>query len=64
MVTFLSHMFVRLDDEIPGWRADSVVLLDGAKYHTSEQCRAYLRVCGAQVMYSSPYSYCKLFVCD
>jgi hypothetical protein len=59
MVLFLSQLFQQLDEESPGWRANSVVLLDGAKYHTSEQCAAYLRLSGATVMYSGPYSYGK-----
>ena len=36
MIMFLSYLFAMLDAETPGWRTDSVVLLDGAKYHTSE----------------------------
>ena len=59
MIMFLSHLFAALDAETPGWRGDSVILLDGAKYHTSEQCASYLRVSQAPVIFSGPYSYGK-----
>jgi len=59
MIMFLSHLFAALDTETPGWRSNSIVLLDGAKYHTSEQCASYLRVSQAPVIFSGPYSYGK-----
>ena len=59
MVLFLTHLFRQLDVEDPGWISRTLILLDGAKYHTSEQCTAYLRASGARVMYSGPYSFGK-----
>ena len=42
MLVFLRHLVMMLDEERPGWRADTVVLLDGARYHTGEEIREYL----------------------
>ena len=42
MTAFLYHLCMQLDLELPGWREDSVVLLDGAKYHTSIDTRSIL----------------------
>ena len=39
MLVFLSKLTESLDLEIPGWQQDTVVLLDGAKYHTSAETR-------------------------
>ena len=56
---FLSHLFDQLDAEIPNWRETSVVLLDGAKYHTSEECINFLKASKVEAMFSAPYSYGK-----
>ena len=36
LVLFLSHLFDKYDEEVPGWKNDSVILLDNASYHTKE----------------------------
>ena len=43
LLTFLRHLTVKLDEESPGWEAETVILLDGARYHTGEEIREYLR---------------------
>ena len=57
MLTFLRALTQQLDDEIPGWRANCLCLLDGAKYHTSPEMRRHLEKLGLPVVYTAPYSY-------
>lgn len=57
MLLFLLHLCKRLDKESPGWRKKTVFLLDGAKYHTSDETRDHLNKLNVQVIYSAPYSY-------
>ena len=57
MLLFLSHLCRKLDSERPGFREDSVVLLDGARYHTSSKTRLVLKKLGLTVIFSGPYSY-------
>ena len=61
MMLFLSYLCRRLDAELGEWKSNSVILLDGAKYHTSPESIQFLRKLGVQVIYSGPYSYCKYF---
>ena len=42
MLVFLQHLVKVLDEERPGWRSDTVVLLDGARYHTGAEIREYI----------------------
>ena len=41
--TFFSHLCKALDLERADWRQNTVILLDGAKYHLSLETREYLR---------------------
>ena len=43
--------------ETPDWKENSIVLLDGAKYHTSEYSRETLQKLQIPTMFSAPYSY-------
>ena len=43
MILFLSNLIRKLNTEIPDWRENSVILLDGAKYHTSDETRIALK---------------------
>ena len=36
---FLVHLVQQLDTERPSWRDDTVLLLDGARYHTGSKVR-------------------------
>ena len=56
---FLGGLFKALDAELPDWRETSVLMLDGAKYHTNEECIHFLRISEVQTIFSGPYSYCK-----
>lgn len=43
MMVYLQHLLDQLDLERPSWKDDTVLLLDGARYHTGSQVREYLR---------------------
>ena len=57
MLVFLFDLMKQLDKENPGWRDDTVFLLDGAKYHTGSEIRQYMRKLELEVIWSAPYSY-------
>ncbi len=57
MLVFMRHLMMQLDREDSDWRKKTVFLLDGARYHTSEEMREYLRKMELRVIYSGPYSY-------
>ena len=54
---FFRYLIKQLDNENPNWRSNTVILLDGARYHTSEDMREYLRKLEITVIFSGPYSY-------
>ena len=45
-----------LDAEDPNWRRDAVLLLDGARYHTSWEVREFLYASGVAYFLTAPYS--------
>ena len=57
MLMFMRSLMERLNHELPGWQEDTLVLLDGARYHTSPEMKQYLRQLGIQVIYTAPYCY-------
>ena len=57
IVTFLSYLCSRLDEEEPDWRDKCVMLLDNAPYHHSSKTRRAMRKLGIRVIYSGPYSF-------
>jgi len=57
MMIFLIHLVNQLDEERSGWRDDTIILLDGARYHTGSLVREYMRKLELQVIWSGPYSY-------
>jgi len=57
IMAFLSYLAQTLDEETPGWREDSYILLDGARYHTGEEIREYLHLLQVPVIWSAPYCY-------
>ena len=57
MMIYLIHLVNQLDQERSSWRDDTVLLLDGARYHTGTEVREYLRKLELQVIWSGPYSY-------
>ena len=57
MLIYLQYLVEQMDLERPDWRDDTVLLLDGARYHTGSAVREYLRKLEVQVIWSGPYSY-------
>ena len=57
MLLFMSSLARKLDSELQFWRDDTVFLLDGAKYHVSDQTQDYLKKLNIKVIYSGPYSF-------
>ena len=57
MLLFLKSLMETLDYESPGWQENTIFLLDGARYHTSEETRSHIKALDIKVLYSAPYSY-------
>ena len=57
MCLFLRSFMDQLDRERPGWIEDTIILLDGAPYHTSALMQARLARLKLPVIFSAPYSY-------
>jgi len=43
VLIFLIHLMEQLDLDHPSWRDDTVILMDGARYHTGTEVREYMR---------------------
>lgn len=54
---FLKHLSGLLDEERPGWREKSVILIDGARWHVSDDARRFYKEQRLPVLVSGPYSY-------
>ena len=57
MLMFLSRLAQVLSAESNYWRSNTVILLDGATYHKSEETRKHMINLGLEVMFTAPYSY-------
>ena len=57
MALFLQRLTQVLHRETPGWEQGSVVLYDGAPYHTGSDTRAIIKKLGLTVIQSGPYSF-------
>lgn len=57
MKVFLSQLSSKLDVERPGWREDSVVMLDGAPYHVCQEMRTHIMMLKMPILFTGPYSY-------
>ena len=42
---------------MPGWQEETIILLDGATYHKSDETKDAFTKLGFKVIYSGPYSY-------
>jgi len=54
---FVSKLSAKLSQEDKNWKQQTVLLLDGAKYHVDEEVVDYFRKSSLQVVVSAPYSY-------
>ena len=50
MALFLQRLTQELDRESPGWEQGSVILYDGAPYHTGADTRAVIKKLGLTVI--------------
>jgi Asp-tRNA(Asn)/Glu-tRNA(Gln) amidotransferase C subunit len=54
---FLTHLAEELDKDRPGWREDTVILMDNASYNKNDVTIGTIRKLGMPVMFSASYSY-------
>ena len=54
---FVRELSSRLDDQRPGWRENTIWLLDGAKMHSTELVKDIYRKLKIPVMIAPPYSW-------
>ena len=51
------HLIQKLDEDRPDWRSDTIIQLDGAKYHLTSQVQELLKEKKVPALVSAPYSY-------
>ena len=54
---FFTYLLQRLDGERPNWRIYTVILLDGAAYHTSASMLEFYERNQVPVIFTGPHSY-------
>ena len=54
---FMARLVQQLESEDANFRDSTIILMDNASYHRSENTRAYFDRLQIQVMLSAPYSY-------
>ena len=57
MRVFLQWLARQLDSERKNWRSNTVIQLDGASYHLSQETKGTLEQLGMSAIYSGPQSY-------
>ena len=57
MEIYFRALVKKLDAERPGWRKDTVVLLDNASYHNSKPALRIFEALEIPVMFTGPHSY-------
>ena len=57
MELFLREYAKKLDKQRPDWRANSILLVDGASYHKSAATMKVMQELRMPVMFLGPYSY-------
>jgi hypothetical protein len=57
MVSFLNRLVTVLTREDRNWRANTVLLLDGAAYHRTTDVRLLLKRLDVDFIISGPYAY-------
>ena len=56
-MTFMLRLATVLDAEDPDWRDNTIVVVDGASYHRSEETLAALARLDIPYMIAGPYGY-------
>jgi transposase len=57
VILFFHYFFQLLDLAQADWRENSILLIDGARYHSSDETLEYLRRNTVALFISAPYSY-------
>ena len=57
MSVYLTHLFDTLDQERPGWRRDTVIMLDNAPYHRAGAVLSLFQEKKVPVLFTGLYSY-------
>jgi transposase len=57
MEMFYTHLVRMLDDKNKYWRRNTIILCDGASYHTSEAMRLLYSRHQIPIMFTGPHSY-------
>ena len=57
MEMFFTYMIRHLDNKQPGWRRDTVILLDNASYHSSTTMMEFFEEFQVPICYTGPHSY-------
>ena len=57
MEIFMQELVKKLDAQRPGWREDTILLLDNASYHASVKTIQVMKQLEIPVMFLAPYSY-------
>ena len=57
MEMFFTQLLEQLDKESKHWRKNTIIMMDGAPYHTSATMLAFLRKNFVPVMFTGPHSY-------
>ena len=57
MEIFFRQLVKRLDGERDGWRKDTVIILDNARYHTSKTTLKLFESLNLPILFSGPHSY-------
>ena len=62
---YMEHLVKQLDKDRPDWRDNTVLQLDGAKYHMTDKIKAFMKKNRVPAIVSGAYSYdasvCELF---
>ena len=65
MEIFFHSLVRQLDRERPGWRDDTVILIDNAPYHASPATYKVFATLNLPIIFTGPHSYdaapCELF---
>ena len=54
---YLSHLIEQLDRDRPNWRKNTIIQMDGASWHKTDQVKSLLRKQQVPILISSPYSF-------
>jgi len=57
MEIYFSRLIEHLDSQNKKWRKDTIILLDGAPYHTSALMMEFYQKYCIPVMFTGPHSY-------